>query len=304
MRILIIAPGNTRIQFLGALINAYHVNNIETTFLDYKENVPGENEIKQAVNDVDAVLYIFPGNRAPGTIIRNLFLFSEDGKKVPVGLVPNKKNLKKFIDTASKVQLRAKDRVTLSILSQRHPRYIRVANRIETILATKSPDILFFKWTSDIVIREDMIKGLNSGLGVAIYLGHGRPVGWVGYYGLRPHHFKDPEKPLGNLISLCCHTANRRRIGLSFAEQIVMNGTAASCMGAVSGTLFTNNTRWAVQIVDRLTENVKNVGELLTKACPINPDSYNSYRLIGDPLAPLQATSTGIYIARSIKTYP
>lgn len=83
-----------------------------------------------------------------------------------------------------------------------------------------------------------------------------------------------------------------------------MNGTAASCMGAVSGTLFTNNTRWAVQIVDRLTENVKNVGELLTKACPINPDSYNSYRLIGDPLAPLQATSTGIYIARSIKTYP
>ncbi len=304
IKLLIIVPRNTKEQFLGTLINAYESNGVDVDFLHYKnEVVPDGAEIKQAIKNKDYALYIFPGRRSPRSIINNLFLTSEEDKKVPVGIVPNTRKLQNFIEAAVKVHSRPKDDLSLALLAQRHPRYIKLADRIETIMNSKKNDVQFFKWTSDIIFREDMIDRLKAGLGIALYIGHGRPNGWVGYYGLRSHHFEGVTNPLGCLISLCCHTANRRKIGLSFAEQMVLNGAATSSLGAVSSTLHTNNTRWAVQIVDILSNEINTIGELLLNACPINPMVYKTYRLIGDPLAPLHATPEGIKYAKTINIY-
>lgn len=297
-------PRNTKEQFLGTLINTYESNGVDVDFLYYKNDVvPDDAEIKQAIKNNDYALYIFPGRRSPRTIINNLFLISEEDKKVPVGIVPNNRMLQNFIDAAVKAHSRPKDDLSLSLLAQRHPRYIKLADRIETIMNSKKSKLSFFKWTSDIVFREDMIDRLKAGLGIALYIGHGRPNGWVGYYGLRSHHFEENSNPVGCIISLCCHTANRRRIGLSFAEQMVLNGAAAASLGAVSSTLHTNNTRWAVQIVDILSDEINTIGELLLNACPVNPAAYKNYRLIGDPLAPLNATPEGLNFAKTLNIY-
>lgn len=301
--LLIIAPGDIRKRFLGALIDAYKENDIIVDYLGYNNHVPDENELSDATDNKNAVLYFFPGNRSPRTIINHFFLINKSGKKVPVGLVPIKDNLNDFVQCAAKVHTRIKDVLTMALLAQRHPRYIRITNRIETILNEKPDRFPFFKWTGDVIFREDMVKGLNGGIGIALYVGHGRPVGWVGYYGLRIRHFENPENPIGAMISLCCHTASRRKVGISFAEQMVLKGISASGVGAVTSTLYSDNTRWAVQLTDIISSEVYNIGDLLIKACPLNDSAYKPYRLFGDPLSPIQTSLHCVENANNIKVY-
>jgi hypothetical protein len=180
--------------------------------------------------------------------------------------------------------------------------YLRLSERIELLL--KQP-IQSFRWTSDVISREAVVDGLGVGLGLAIYLGHGRPSGWVGYYGMRKRHFDAFRgEPLGSMLSLCCQTASRRRIGLSYAEALPLMGVAAASFGAVTETRHTDNTRWAVRICECLNSGVKTIGELLVRAAPANASATLPYRLIGDPLAPLEAEIAGAQRAAAVPTYP
>ena len=54
-----------------------------------------------------------------------------------------------------------------------------------------------FWWPADEIVRDDMTVGLGHGLAVALYVGHGRPSGWVGYAGVRAHHLADTVCPGG-----------------------------------------------------------------------------------------------------------
>ncbi|MBI5917021.1 MAG: hypothetical protein HY842_16745 [Bacteroidetes bacterium] len=302
---LIAAPKDSAGAF-GALLEAYRENQVGVDFFTYGEHLPSETELAEAASGMDAVLFIVPGNRAPRTVVSGPFLLLKNGRKIPLGVLPakNKESLGKFAAAAAHAQLRRKDSPSVALLSQRHPHYTRVSNRIETILQTSDATYPVFKWTSDIVLREDMLAGINGGLGLALYLGHGRPIGWVGYYGMRAHHFDEYlSHPLGGLISLCCHTASRRRTGLSFSESIVLKGAAASALGAVTSTQYADNTRWAVQLVDTLLTGVTTIGELIVKGLPMKPAAVNPYRLIGDPLAPIHAPAEGIELAKTINIY-
>jgi len=169
-----------------------------------------------------------------------------------------------------------------------------------------------FRWTGDAITREGMVDAIGCGLGLGLYVGHGRPVGWVGYHGLRAHHFHatgatkvHPSacEPMGAILSVCCRTASRKRVGLSYAESLPLMGVTAASFGAVCETLHTDNTRWAVGICDALAEGASTVGELLVRAAPTSPSALRSYRLIGDPLAPIGSNERSLRRARRVRTY-
>jgi hypothetical protein len=216
--------------------------------------------------------------------------------------IKNSATNRRFADAAARVQQRARQKSTVALLSQWHPRYLRMSDRLESLL---HQPIETFRWTGDIITREGVVDGLSSGLGMALYVGHGRPVGWVGYYGMRTHHFESfSGQPLGALLSLCCRTASRRRTGLSYTEALPLLGVTASAFGAVTETRHTDNTRWAVRICECLSEGVDTLGELIVRAAPPNSSATTPYRLIGDPLAPLAAEFIGAERAAAVVTYP
>jgi hypothetical protein len=257
------------------------------------------------VKGFDAAMLVGDARYAPRTVISKPFI-SIDGKRLPVGWLPvrNRDSLMKFIATATEVHLRKRHRITLGLLSQRQPRYMQVANKMEGELKGLSRKLTLFRWTSELVYPEDMLAGINCGMGAVIYLGHGRPVGWAGYYGVRMQHMKDfADRPAGAILSLCCNTANRHNVGFSFSENLVMEGLTASSFGAVRATQHTDNTRWAVNICHSLARGINTVGDLIVDAVPLTKSAINSYRLIGDPLAPLFSDQEAFRFAKKIKVY-
>jgi hypothetical protein len=167
-----------------------------------------------------------------------------------------------------------------------------------------------FRWTGDAITRESMVTAVGCGLGLGLYVGHGRPKGWVGYHGVRAHHFLESDEargsrhdPMGAILSLCCRTASRKRVGLSYAESLPLMGVAAASFGAVKETFHSDNTRWAVGVCTALTEGARTVGELLVRAAPSSPAALSSYRLIGDPFAPLGSDDRSLRRARRVRTY-
>lgn len=305
MRIKIIIPTVVSKAELAPLTRAYRLQHIKVSFHTYTSKLPCTASLSELAEQQDALLLLYPGNRAPGTVANSLFVESMDKRRLPLGILPLKAGWQKAIQTAAKVQERKREQLSLALLGQRHPRYKKVNTRMASIAERRTTNTAVFQWTSDLVFREDLIRGLQAGIGLAIYTGHGRPSGWVGYYGMRAHHLAGNHEALGALISLCCNTSSRRRVGTSFAEQVVLNGCAASCLGAIKPTLHTQNTRWAVELIENLMQSSAQlrIGELLLKACPINPEGFKYYRLIGDPLAPLQSSKIAFQNAQKIKTY-
>ncbi len=176
----------------------------------------------------------------------------------------------------------------VAVLGQVSPRYQRLAARLEHHLG----DVPVARWGAERVTREDMLTGLTAGLGLAIYLGHGRPSGWAAYRGLRaPHLAAVAERPLGCLMSVTCWTASRRGVGVSFAERAVLLGAAASSLGAVRPVLHLDSTRVVVAIASAMTYRPSTVEVLITgtftdAAGEPTPEA-SSYRLCGDPGASL-----------------
>lgn len=194
---------------------------------------------------------------------------------------------------------------TVALLAQWEPRYLRLVERVRAGLEEGGGGPLLFTWSSDVVLREDLTRGLASGVGVALYLGHGRPIGWVGYRGFRAHHLPErPEHPLGLLFSLCCVTASRRRTSLSFSEAAVLRGSAAASIGAVTDTLHTQNGRLAVRVAAALRDGVRTVGALVARLLDPSPDALAHYRIVGDPLAPLCGTPGAAAAAARIPCFP
>lgn len=236
--------------------------------------------------EVEGVLLLGNPRNAPGTALSGVSVRRADGRHVPVGWVPavSHERLRVFAEAAAQVHDRAERPPSLMILGQRTNRYIRLSERIDVLLQDSPTKP--FRWTSERVIREDMVKGFAMGLGVAMYLGHGRPAGWVGYRDVQAKHFVVGE-PVAALLSLTCRTASRWKVGLSFSEQLVLDGRVAASIGAVETTKHLDNTRWAVRVVEVLKQGEPlTVGELTMKALAGNGRRPSPYRIVGDPLAP------------------
>lgn len=108
---------------------------------------------------------------------------------------------------------------------------------------------------------------------------------------------------MGCVFSLCCDTASRRRVSLSFSEALVQKGLSASSFGAVRKSLHLDNTRWAIRMC-REIDTVRSSGELLVRCAPVSKKSAQPYRLIGDPLAPLHSTEESINACSLVPVYP
>lgn len=290
---------------LGALVHAYAQKGITVRHLLYDGGVPDPELLERSARDCDAILVSTDGKRSPRSAINGPVIRCGDGRIVPVGILTARTEAQRlrFAQNAARIHSEYHADPMLAILSQRHPRYVRVATRVEDVLA-KASSLRAFRWSSDVVFREDMVRGLSSGLGMALYLGHGRPNGWVGYYGLRAHHFSQEHgQPLGALLSLCCQTASRQRTGYAFAERIVLQGSAGACLAAVSPTKFVDNTRWAVRLAQAMEAGATDLYTLMTTALPPSDETVLPYRIIGDPMAPLRSAQGAYSIANSIHTY-
>ncbi|WP_452230140.1 C25 family cysteine peptidase [Lacinutrix sp. MEBiC02404] len=306
--ILIVKPqfssGSKSEENFTLLKNTYIKHDIEVHVIDYDIR-PSYKEMQSQVQTEDAVLLIGDATCFPKNALKFPFIKTMENKKIPIAWLPirNSKDLFTFSKTIHEVHGRKQEQCAVALLSQKHPRFVRIVDRMATILET--PNLLPYKWSSDLLFRESMIEGLESGLGLATYFGHGRPIGWVGYYGLRSHHFENKNsKPIGALLSLCCKTASRKNTEISFCEQLVLDGKTAVSFGAVDSTLHTDNTRWSVGITKALLSGASTIAELIIQATPKNLSSYTHYRLIGDPLAPIYSSNETTLFANNIKTYP
>ncbi len=299
MRITIFAQ---RWQPLEPLLEAYAGRGFDVQRIT--GDMPDAESLQWAANESDALLIVGSRKRSPRTALPGPVARRSDGSLIPAAWLPDAgaDALRRFSQTAARLHQRDAVNQPFAVLSQRHPQYLRLAGRIETLLHKQHKPV--YRWTSDIVFRDDMARGLRAGLAAAVYVGHGRPIGWVGYYGTRIHHLQDiPGEPLGALLSLCCRTASRRRTPLSFSEAVPLSGVAGAAFGAVGPTLHLNNTRWAVAICSALQDGVRSIGELIVKALPPNLDAISDYRLMGDPLSPLFGTEAALTEAGKIAVY-
>lgn len=255
-----------------------------------RSGLPDASTLRLLAEGAHAVLLIGPRNRSPRTVLDGPVVQVPGGRNVPVGWLPNTgpTDLARFARAAARVHARAsaadlKTPRTFAVLAERHPRFDRLAERVVR-LAREDRLLHAPRWTAYEVDREELAARMGAGPALAVYVGHGRPIGWVGYAGLRIHHFEEAE-PAAAVLSLTCQTASRRRTGLSFAEGLALRGIAAAALGAVGPTLHSANARWAVRLA-RLTAGAATIGDLVVAIAPQDPCA-SAYRLIGDPTAPL-----------------
>ncbi|MEN0129179.1 MAG: C25 family cysteine peptidase [Brevundimonas sp.] len=278
MNVVLVAPSAAR-ALLAPLAACWSVEHA----------LPGA-ALPEVVRGADAVLVAGPRNRAPRTMLPGPVVL-DDGRPVPVGWLPlvDDASTARFAEAAAAVHARAAGadpRRTLAVLAQRLSRYEDLSGRIVRLASSHGP---VCRWTSYDVVRDDLVNGLRRGPALAVYVGHGRSIGWVGYAGLRPHHFPESADstaaPVGAVLSLACRTASRQRTGLSFSEALVVRGIAASAVGAVGPTLHTANARWALRVAEGAAR-AATVGELVATAAAADPHA-DRYRIVGDPTAPL-----------------
>jgi len=275
----------------------------------------GSRAVAALADGAGAVLVVGPRERSPRTVLPAPVLTARDGRVVPAAWLPatSAQDLARFARTAVAVHARAARAATdpdagrsapaerrtpappgapctLTVLGERHPRFDRLVDRIVRIGGEADDGCQVQRATAYELSRDDLVDLLATGPALGLYVGHGRPVGWVGYAGTRARHLADAvslegHRPAGALVSLTCHTASRRRTGLSFAESLPLRGVAAATLGAVTSSLHTGNARWALRIARGLGA-ARTIGDLVVMIAPHDPHAA-TYRLLGDPTAPL-----------------
>jgi hypothetical protein len=223
------------------------------------------------------------------------------GRLVPAGWIPADESLPAFVRAAAQV-LHRTESAPVALLGQRSRRYARLAERFE---ANLEPDLVV-RWTAERLTREDMLAALGTGLGLGVYLGHGRPTGWAAYRGIRSAQLlesdhRGPGLPLGGLVSVTCWTASRWRTRRSFAEAAVASGRAVAAIGSTRPVEHLASMRLVLALATAVSSlRVRTVGDMLVNmALSIGPDAVD-LRLVGDPCAPLAGEPGAAARARAV----
>ncbi len=249
--------------------------------------LPGPAELRDAAG----VLVLGDRRRAPRTVLPGPFLVDDAGRRVPAGWCPrvDDDGLARFARAAAAVHAREGSVGPVAFLGQWDAPVERMVARSLRILARQGSTVPTLWWTADRIVRRDLLTALRLGLGCALYFGHGRPYGWQGYHGLHTRHLVHARgRPTGAILSLTCRTASRWRVGLSFAESLILEGVCAASLGAVAPTRTVDNWWWATSLEERLSEDPgQTLGAWVIAACPPRPEQWAAYRIIGDPLVPL-----------------
>ena len=258
------------------------------------------------LRDVAAVLVVGDARRSPRHGLPGLFLHDDTGRRVPAGWLPNlPPRLATFAEAAAKVARRTKARLPrgpLVLLGQWDDRTLSLTQHTENAFQAAACAMPVFRWTAERIVQTDLLHALRCGPGLALYFGHGRPRGWAGYHGLRASHLAEAlGEPLGAILSLTCHTANRWKVSVSFAEEMVLTGLCAASLGATAKTVHLDNGFLTHSLVRTLTNfPLATLGELLLAADLSDAHSFGPYRVLGDPLAPLLGAKDSLEKARAV----
>ncbi len=280
---VLVAPRRAR-QALEPLVERHAAR--RRVVVHERDDVPTAEEWPSLVpSGARGLLLVGDRRRSPTTALPGLVVPDATGRPVPAGWVPAGRDLSRFVAAANHVHTRTAPS-PVAVLGQRTARYQRLCGRLVHHLG----DTDSVRWGGERVTREDLVAGLSSGLGMAVYLGHGRPSGWAAYRGLRAHHLAPvAEEPVGCLMSVTCWTASRWQVGTSFAERVVLAGVAASSLGAVRPVLHLDSTRVVVALAHALREGPPDVAGLLRRVFAgggtVGAADAAAYRLCGDPLA-------------------
>ncbi len=160
-----------------------------------------------------AVLVVGTRQRSPRTVLPAPVLTAPDGTVVPAAWLPatSAADLGRFARTAVAVHARAATASadagqpasgadphrTLVVLGERHPRFDRLAERIVRIGGETDDGVQVRRATAYELSRDDLADLLATGPALGVYVGHGRPIGWVGYAGTRAHHLASAVDRLG-----------------------------------------------------------------------------------------------------------
>lgn len=260
-------------------------------------HLPSFTTLAARLHNAAAALIVGNRRRGPRTAVPGLYLRVADDRRVPLGWLPDLGDaaLARYAHAAAAVLRRPAaglDVGPVALLSQWDDRALRVMRRAEHFLRRTASGLGIFRWTAERIVRRDLLVALRSGLGLALYAGHGGPNGWSGYQGLHVRHLAHARgEPLGAVLSICCETASRRRIGLSFCEALVLDGLAAAAVGAVCKTDHHANSRWVIDLMHTFVAGSRSIGALVC-ASPGSDRIASEYRILGDPLAPLTGAAT------------
>ena len=264
--------------------------------------------LKDQLHDASSILWIGPPHQSPRTAVPGLFVTAEDGRKIPIGWLPNLPDrLAHYAQAAAAVVNRSnhnRNTRSLAFLGPRDDRSQALIQRLDQILKTPSSGYHTFQWTADRLRQPDLQQALSGGLGAALYVGHGFPNGWDGYGGVTFDRFEQipTEHPIGALLCLTCHNASRHRVTLSFAEEWVLSGRCGAAIAATGPTRHTVNCVFAehlchaIQAEPDITPTIAHcLQSPILQHLPLA-----RYRIIGDPEMPLLGAENAIDSARAV----
>jgi hypothetical protein len=250
-----------------------------------------------ALNDAAAVLVVGGAATSPGGALPGVFVRAPDGACVAAGWLPDAgKQLADYaLRAAAAVERNGSG--PAAVLGELDPRALALADRVQAMLGDAMP---VFNWTAQRVAREELLRALGCGPGVALYVGHALAGGWLGYGGFGRADLANVPKgrPIGALLSISCSVASRPRHGPSFCEEAVLGGVCIAALGARGKTLHKDNVELALALAQTLASNgVTTLADLL-RAAPVR--LLRRYRIIGDPLVPLSGAAGSEDDARQI----
>ncbi|HET7784646.1 MAG TPA: C25 family cysteine peptidase [Myxococcales bacterium] len=285
----VLAAPRSALEALRPLVAAHAARGRVRLLLRDRLDPPAPAEVASALGGAAGVLVAGDRRRSPRSVLPGPFLTAPDGRSVPAGWLPLGRGggQPRFVAAAAEVVSRRRERVPLALLGQWDEQVTRIVEKSLRIFGNGSAAKPLW-WTADRMTRRDLLGALRLGLGAAVYYGHGRPYGWAGYHGLHNRHLQYARgRPAGAILSLTCRTAARSRAGISFSEALVVEGVAAAAVGAVTPTRTVDNWWWGTRLCEVLAEGAETLGDLLTRARPMRPEAVAAYRIVGDPLAPL-----------------
>ncbi|HLJ87292.1 MAG TPA: hypothetical protein VKZ53_10755 [Candidatus Angelobacter sp.] len=234
-----------------------------------------------------------------------VFLEAPNGRRVPVGWLPDVGGrLETYAHAAAQVQLRCgqgQERGPLALLGENGSRYLDLTGKIRTILEDTQDKLALVQWTAERIVRRDLVKALGVGLGAAIYCGHGVAAGWVGYGGFDGDDAAAAcGNPIGAVLSIACSVSAGSGALQSFSENLALSGLCAAAFGAVQPTLHERNVELALALSAALQSPAIITLADLVSASGIPADGLESYRIAGDPLAPLLGDAGAMVKARAV----
>lgn len=220
-------------------------------------------------------------------------LQADDGGSVPIGWISDRVDvLVRYVGSLAGHPERQGTPGPVALLAQWEDRSLRLADDLEGRVTAK-----LLRWTAERLARRDLLPALGTGLGAALYVGHGERWGWRGYGGVTSDQvLAHGGHPVGAVLSLTCKTASLDGGEPNFCDALVAGGASLAALGCVESSEHVDNRRLALALAARL-------GRARTLADCVRdlPVSWlKGYRISGDPAAPLGGTDGAWDRAQSV----